>query len=87
MTRFADKVVLITGAAAGIGRATALRIAGEGGSVFLTDIAAEGLEETGKLVSADGGKVETRGAYIANEDDVSALMAAHCTAGEIPKSM
>ncbi len=76
MTRFADKVVLITGAAAGIGRATALRIAGEGGSVFLTDIAAEGLEETGKLVSADGGKVETRGADIANEDDVSALMAA-----------
>jgi NAD(P)-dependent dehydrogenase (short-subunit alcohol dehydrogenase family) len=76
MNRFADKVVLITGAAAGIGRATALRIAREGGSLFLTDIAAEGLEETGKLVSAEGGNVETHAANISLEDDVSGLMAA-----------
>jgi NAD(P)-dependent dehydrogenase (short-subunit alcohol dehydrogenase family) len=76
MNRFVDKVVLVSGAAAGIGRATALRIAQEGGSLFLTDIAAEGLEETGKLVSSGGGNVETHAANIAIEDDVRDLMAA-----------
>lgn len=77
MRRFEDKVVLITGAAAGIGRATALRMAREGGSLFLTDIAAEGLEETGKLASAEGAAgVETRAADVSNESDVEQLLAA-----------
>ena len=42
-SRFAGKVVLITGAASGIGRASAERIAGEGGALFLLDVAAQGL--------------------------------------------
>ncbi len=37
MLRFADKVVLVTGAAAGIGEATARRFADEGASVVLAD--------------------------------------------------
>src|SRR5262245_44694065 len=38
MTRFADKVVLITGAGRGIGRAMALRFAQEGASIVAADI-------------------------------------------------
>ena len=51
MRRFEDKVVLISGAAAGIGRATAERIASEGARILILDIAAEGLEETAKQIS------------------------------------
>ena len=44
--RFAGKRALVTGAASGIGRATAQRIAGEGGHVFAADVNEEGLRET-----------------------------------------
>lgn len=43
--RFADKTVVVTGAASGIGRATASRIAREGGRVIAVDISAERLDE------------------------------------------
>ncbi|WP_314648739.1 SDR family NAD(P)-dependent oxidoreductase [uncultured Microbacterium sp.] len=42
--RFAGKTVIVTGAASGIGRATAERIAREGGRVIANDIAAEKLD-------------------------------------------
>src|SRR5690606_15891159 len=41
--RFAGKTVIVTGAASGIGKATASRIAREGGRVIASDIAAEKL--------------------------------------------
>lgn len=44
MQRFNNKNVLITGAASGIGRATARRIASEGGNLALLDINAQALE-------------------------------------------
>jgi NAD(P)-dependent dehydrogenase (short-subunit alcohol dehydrogenase family) len=47
----------ITGAASGIGRATALAAARRGAELYLTDIAAEGLAETAELVRAGGGRV------------------------------
>ena len=43
--RFDDKTVIVTGAASGIGRATASRIAREGGRVVAVDISAARLEE------------------------------------------
>ena len=42
--RFAGKTVIVTGAASGIGRATASRIAREGGRVIACDIAADRLD-------------------------------------------
>ena len=56
MQRFADKVVLVTGAAAGIGKATALRIGAEGGKVVCTDVQAESVEATAKEICGAGGE-------------------------------
>lgn len=50
------KVALVTGAAAGLGRATAERLAGLGAKVALVDVAEAGLEETAKAIRAAGGE-------------------------------
>ncbi|MFC6622455.1 SDR family NAD(P)-dependent oxidoreductase [Novosphingobium panipatense] len=48
------KVALVTGAASGLGRATAVKLAAEGARLWLVDVAAEGLAETvEQLGSAD----------------------------------
>ncbi|HTO70839.1 MAG TPA: SDR family NAD(P)-dependent oxidoreductase [Myxococcota bacterium] len=60
MQRFSGKSVLVTGAASGIGRATAERIASEGGALFLADVDAQGLEETAKRARELGADVEVR---------------------------
>lgn len=49
--RFAGKTVIITGAAGGIGLATASRVAREGGKVIATDISADGLEKLRSALS------------------------------------
>lgn len=51
--RFEDKVALVTGAGSGIGRATAVRLAQEGASVYLADINGDTLEETTQLLPED----------------------------------
>ena len=55
---FTDKVVLVTGAASGLGRAASLRFAAEGARLCLVDLNAEGLADTGKRISdAEGTSV------------------------------
>jgi len=49
--------VFVTGAASGIGRATALALAARGARLFLTDINLPGLEETARMASSRGGEV------------------------------
>ena len=76
MDRFDGKVAFITGAAAGIGRATALRLAQEGASVYLVDVAAEGLEQTLKLCEAEGADGVADSCDITSEEDVRRAMQA-----------
>ncbi|GAB2656592.1 SDR family oxidoreductase [Gordonia jinhuaensis] len=52
-----DRRVLITGAASGIGRATAVAAAAEGAELVLTDLGAEGLDATVAEITASGGTV------------------------------
>jgi meso-butanediol dehydrogenase/(S,S)-butanediol dehydrogenase/diacetyl reductase len=52
--RFQDRVVFITGAASGLGRATAKGFAAEGASVYAVDVDAAGLAETLEAIRAAG---------------------------------
>ena len=54
---FAGKRVFLTGAASGIGRATALRLAANGAELYLTDRNADGLALTVADARALGGTV------------------------------
>ncbi|MCW1428736.1 SDR family NAD(P)-dependent oxidoreductase [Novosphingobium sp. JCM 18896] len=51
------RVALVTGAAAGLGRASALRLAEVGADLAITDVAEAGLEETAQTIRALGRKV------------------------------
>ena len=69
---FAGKRVLVTGAASGIGRATALKLAAEGAELYLTDRNAEGLETTAVDAKALGaGVVEHRALDISDYEEVT----------------
>lgn len=59
MKQFEGKVAVITGAASGIGRATALRLAKRGCRIALADIDSAGLESVEKEVLELGAKVST----------------------------
>jgi NAD(P)-dependent dehydrogenase (short-subunit alcohol dehydrogenase family) len=69
---FRDRVIVVTGAASGLGRETALAFAREGGTLAISDINAAGLEETATLIRAAGGKVQ---AVPADVSDVAACKA------------
>lgn len=72
MYTFTGKRVLITGAASGIGRAVALRLAADGAELYLTDINADGLAETVAAAEALGARVpEHRALDITDYDAVS----------------
>jgi len=66
----------LTGASAGIGRATALKLASEGASLFLTDVAAEALEETAKLATETGAQVVAQTCDVSNEDQAKGALSA-----------
>jgi NAD(P)-dependent dehydrogenase (short-subunit alcohol dehydrogenase family) len=73
---FAGKRCFLTGAASGIGRATALKLAAEGAELFLTDRNAEGLEQTVADARALGATVSAHRALdISNYDEVAAFAA------------
>ncbi|RYY25860.1 MAG: SDR family oxidoreductase [Sphingomonadales bacterium] len=65
---------LVTGAAGGIGRATALRFAQAGASVMVSDVNAQGGEETVAMIVAAGGTAHFHRADVSEEADVAALI-------------
>ncbi|MEH6550180.1 MAG: SDR family oxidoreductase [Pseudomonadales bacterium] len=76
MDRFTNKVVVITGAASGIGRACAQRVAAEGASLFCLDISLEGLEEMAQELAAGGTEIAIQQCDVSNEASVNSAIAA-----------
>lgn len=76
MRRFEGRVALVTGAASGIGRATAVRLASEGARVFCADVQAEALQETAKLAREAGSEAEVRVVDVADEAQVTGCVGA-----------
>jgi NAD(P)-dependent dehydrogenase (short-subunit alcohol dehydrogenase family) len=72
--RLDRKVAIITGAASGIGRATAVLFAGEGAKSVLADINEEGLQESLDLVKKEGGESIIKRANVAVEDEIKELI-------------
>jgi NAD(P)-dependent dehydrogenase (short-subunit alcohol dehydrogenase family) len=68
---------LVTGAASGIGRACAIRLALEGAAVIVADLpgAAAGARETIDRIEADGGRAEYFACDVSSADDNEALVA------------
>jgi NAD(P)-dependent dehydrogenase (short-subunit alcohol dehydrogenase family) len=67
------KVILITGASSGIGRATAVKVADAGATVLLVARSAEKLEETKKEIEAAGGVAHIHRCDMSDIDDVARL--------------
>lgn len=74
MARLKDKRAIITGAASGIGRASAIAFAREGARLLIADRSEAGLEETRSLVVAAGGKVIAQVIDAGSEADVAGLV-------------
>ena len=72
--RFAGKTIIVTGAGSGIGRATAVRIAHEGGRVIGTDVDADRLAKLS--AELDGRDVETVTGDISDAGVIGSVMAA-----------
>jgi short-subunit dehydrogenase len=75
-----DKVVAITGASAGIGRAVAERAAAEGATVVLSARRADLLTEVAAGITARGGRALAVPGDVTNEADMRALVARAVTA-------
>ena len=67
------KSALITGAAAGIGRATAVRMAELGASLYLVDINEEGLRETADEVAELGARAEHFVVDLSRKEEIDSL--------------
>ncbi|MBB6343367.1 NAD(P)-dependent dehydrogenase (short-subunit alcohol dehydrogenase family) [Pseudomonas fluvialis] len=72
---YSGKVALVTGGAAGIGRATALAFAGEGLQVVVSDLDVVGGEGTVELIRAAGGEAIFVRCDVSRDEQVVALMA------------
>ncbi|MGW0328076.1 glucose 1-dehydrogenase [Nocardia sp. NPDC003183] len=78
-TRFADQVVLITGAGSGIGKAVALRVASEGAAVVLGSRGKDQGEQVAEQIRATGGRALFVATDVTVDADVERLTQAALT--------
>jgi NAD(P)-dependent dehydrogenase (short-subunit alcohol dehydrogenase family) len=76
MDRLAGKACVVTGAAFGIGRATALRFAQEGARLVVTDVREEPLLALAADLRGSGAEVETVVGDVADADDARRMVGA-----------
>ena len=74
MDAFTGKIVVITGAASGIGRALGQELCSSGAQVVLADLNAELLSRTGEELRASGYQVETTALDVRNFEAVKRLI-------------
>lgn len=74
LLRFKGKVVLITGAGSGIGRATARLFAQEGAKVVVADVDPEGGKETVNIIEKEGGEAAFVGVDVTKLADVKRMV-------------
>jgi NAD(P)-dependent dehydrogenase (short-subunit alcohol dehydrogenase family) len=72
--RFAGKVAFVTGAANGIGRATALAFAREGVNVVAADLSEHGNQETARMIEEAGGRALAVKCDVSRDNDVKAAL-------------
>jgi NAD(P)-dependent dehydrogenase (short-subunit alcohol dehydrogenase family) len=72
---FAEKTVLITGAASGIGKAAAWRFAEEGAKVCVADMNLEGAEKVVALIKDAGGEAFASKVDVSSPDDNERMVA------------
>ena len=70
------RVVVVTGAGSGIGRALATGFGRDGDAVAVVDLSAEAAAETAKAIEAAGGRAEPFAADVADADAVAGMAAA-----------
>ncbi len=70
MARFTDKVCVVTGAASGIGRATAQRFASEGGRVLIVDLNPEHGRQAVDQITSTGGVARFAACDVSNSTQV-----------------
>jgi NAD(P)-dependent dehydrogenase (short-subunit alcohol dehydrogenase family) len=71
---FAGKVAFVTGAASGIGRATAVAFAKAGATVVVADVSDQGNRETAGLIEDQGGRVLVVRCDVTSGQDVKAAL-------------
>src|SRR5512142_2947945 len=74
MSEFHGKVAIVTGAASGIGRTSALFYAREGASVTVSDVNEPGGQETVRLICDAGGDAFFTKADVSNPTDFETLV-------------
>lgn len=76
------RCAVVTGAAAGIGRACAVRLADAGAAIALVDVDANGLEETAELIAGREGKAGVFRADLSDRGEIEKCLEA--IAGQFP---
>ena len=76
MSRFTERVAVVTGAAQGIGQATALRLASEGARVAVVDVDAERAAPVVQQIEAAGGQAAAFGCDVSAREQVDATVEA-----------